>query len=200
MSHTSYLEREGHRRSKRGKRGVKRGKRGVNVGKYLKLARKAAKVLGPTERGPAERRHVPEDTHRGATKATKATKAPTRPATPRDKSDQRGAGQETPASFGARPGEAIALAELKARQGSEPSGLSVTEVGAETGRSKSGPALALGNYLKNPNEERLMYLTKDVLTARGLDTAGWKLHTRVVKVAAEHPSNHPLDCGCEECV
>jgi hypothetical protein len=196
MSHTSYLEREGHRRSKR-------GKRGVNVGKYLKLARKAAKVLDPTERKPAERRHVPEDTHRDATKATKATKVPTRPATPcdkSDKSDQRGAGQETAASFGARPGESIALAELKSRQGTESSpGLSVSQVCAETSRSKSGPALALGTYLEKPTEERLKWLTKAVLKIRGIDTTDWRPHARVVKDSAEDPSNHPLDCGCEEC-
>jgi hypothetical protein len=167
------------------------------VGKYLKLARKAAKELGPTERGPAERRHVPEDKPRGATKATKATKAPARPATLRDK---RGAGQETPVSFDASPGESTTLAELKARRGLGSSqGLSVSEVGAETSRSKSGPALALGTYLEKPTEERLKWLTKAVLKIHGIDTTDWRPHARVVKEATEDPSNHPLDCGCEEC-
>jgi hypothetical protein len=90
------------------------------VGKYLKLARKVAKELGPTTHRPAETSCAPED-HGGATKATEATKAPVREVAPRDKSDrsdQRGAGQERPVSFDARPGESTTLAELKARRGS----------------------------------------------------------------------------------
>jgi hypothetical protein len=97
------------------------------------------------------------------------------------------------------PGESATLAELKARQGSEHSGLSVTEVGAETSRSKSGPALALKTYLEKPTEERLEWLTKAVLKIRGMDTSDWRLHALAVKEAAEDPGNHPLDCECKEC-
>jgi hypothetical protein len=91
------------------------------------------------------------------------------------------------------------LSELKAQQGSGSPGLSVSEVGAETSRAKSGPALALGTYLEKPTEERLEWLTKAVLTVRGMDTVGWRQHAEVVKLASEDSANHPLDCGCEEC-
>jgi hypothetical protein len=104
-----------------------------------------------------------------------------------------------PFSMSLRPGESATLAELKARQGSGASGLSVSEVGAETSRAKSGPALALGSYLEKPTEERLEWLTKAVLKIRGMDRADWEPHAGAVKAAAEDPSNHPLDCGCEEC-
>ncbi len=77
--------------------------------------------------------------------------------------------------------------------------LSAKAVAAETRRSKSGPALALGGYLEKPTEERLEWLTKAVLQIRGMDTADWEPHAGAVKAAAEDPSNHPLDCGCEEC-
>jgi len=97
-----------------------------------------------------------------------------------------------PLSMSLHPGESATLPELKAR-------LSVSEVGAETSRAKSGPALALGSYLEKPTEERLEWLTKAVLQIRGMDTADWRPHASVVKAAAEDPSNHPLDCGCEEC-
>jgi len=72
-------------------------------------------------------------------------------------------------------------------------------IGAETRRSKSGPALALKAYLEKPNNQRLEWLTKAVLTAQGRDTAGWEAHAAAVKEAAEDPTNHPLDCTCGDC-
>jgi len=97
-----------------------------------------------------------------------------------------------PLSMSLHPGESATLAELKAR-------LSAADVRAEIIRAKSGPALALGSYLEKPTEERLEWLTKAVLKIRGMDTADWRPHAGVVTAAAEDPSNHPLDCGCEEC-
>ena len=67
-------------------------------------------------------------------------------------------------------------------------------------RAKSGPALALKAYLEKPGDQRLEWLTKAVLTAQGLNTARWRDVAAAVKVAAEDPTNHPLDCGCEVCL
>lgn len=88
------------------------------------------------------------------------------------------------------------LSELAARRAES---LSAGVIGAETRRSKSGPALALKAYLEKPNNQRLEWLTKAVLTAQGRDTAGWEAHAAAVKEAAEDPTNHPLDCTCGDC-
>ncbi len=105
-----------------------------------------------------------------------------------------------PLSASLRPGESATLAELKAGRGPEASGLSVSDVRGEVSRSKSGPALALKTYLENPTEKRLEYLTCAALTARKMDTVGWRQHAEVVKLAASDPANHPLDCECGECL
>ena len=78
--------------------------------------------------------------------------------------------------------------------------LSVGEIGAQTRRSKSGPALALKTYLEKPGDQRLEWLTKAVLTALNRNTASWEKHAAAVKTAAEDPANHPLDCECGACV
>lgn len=78
--------------------------------------------------------------------------------------------------------------------------LSADVIGAATRRSKSGPALALGTYLEKPTEERLEWLTKAVLTSRGMDTEGWEQHAGAVREAASDPASHPLECGCAECL
>ncbi|MDQ3639087.1 MAG: AAA family ATPase [Actinomycetota bacterium] len=78
--------------------------------------------------------------------------------------------------------------------------LSVEQAGAEMGRQKSGPALALKTYLEEPRAQRLEWLTKAVLHARGVDAAGWGDHAEIVRKAASDPANHPLDCECEECL
>src|SRR5215211_3214461 len=78
--------------------------------------------------------------------------------------------------------------------------LSVGEIGAQTRRSKSGPALALKVYLEKPGDQRLERLTKAVLTALNRNTASWEKHAAAVKTAAEDPANHPLDCECGACV
>lgn len=79
------------------------------------------------------------------------------------------------------------------------SGLAIEEVGKETRRSGSDPARALGNYLDGPTPERLEYLARAVLRARGEDTRAWEQSTAAVEHAARDPANHPLDCGCREC-
>jgi len=101
-----------------------------------------------------------------------------------------------PLSEDLRPGQSATLPDLAARRAEM---LSADVIGAETRRSKSGPALALGTYLEKPSDERLEWLTKAVLRELGRDTAGWKAHAAAVKEAAEESSNHPPDCGCEEC-
>lgn len=78
--------------------------------------------------------------------------------------------------------------------------LSVEQAGAEMGRQKSGPALALKTYLEEPRAQRLEWLTKAVLHARGVDAAGWRDHAEIVRRAASDPANHPLDCECEGCL
>ena len=72
--------------------------------------------------------------------------------------------------------------------------------GAQMRRAKSGPALALKAYLEKPNDERLEWLTKAVLRAKGLATAGWRDIAAAVKAAAEDSANHPVDCDCEVCL
>jgi hypothetical protein len=105
-----------------------------------------------------------------------------------------------PLSADLKPGESATLEELRARRASKSLILSVSEVGSEISRSKSGPALALKVYLENPTEERLKWLTCAVLTARKMATDHWDQHAAVVKLAAEDANNHPLDCECEECL
>ncbi len=82
----------------------------------------------------------------------------------------------------------------------EPDPDDVKKVADEIGRSGSGPAKALANYLDKPNSERLKYLASAVLVARGEDSDGWKRLASAVKVAASDPDNHPLGCGCEGCL
>ncbi len=81
----------------------------------------------------------------------------------------------------------------------EPDPDDVKKVIAEIGRSGSGPAKALANYLDKPNSERLKYLASAVLVARGEDSSGWQRIASAVKDAASDPANHPLDCECEVC-
>jgi hypothetical protein len=78
--------------------------------------------------------------------------------------------------------------------------LTAEEVGTETRRAGSGPALALRAYLEKPNVQRLEYLTKAILLSKGMDPAGWESHADAVQVAASDPRNHPLNCECEECL
>jgi hypothetical protein len=86
------------------------------------------------------------------------------------------------------------LPELSARTDME------TAAGAQMRRSKTGPALALKTYLEKPNAQRLEWLTRAVLTAREIDPEEWRSHAATVKVAAEDPANHPLNCECEVCL
>jgi hypothetical protein len=74
-------------------------------------------------------------------------------------------GDERPLSDDLAPGQSATLSELAIRRDAE-------AAGAQIRRAKSGPALALKAYLEKPNGQRLEWLTKAVLTARGLDTAG----------------------------
>jgi hypothetical protein len=91
------------------------------------------------------------------------------------------------------PDQSATLPELAARKCAE-------AAGAQMRRAKSGPALALKAYLEKPNDQRLEWLTKAVLKAQGLDTAGWRGIAPVVKAAAEDRANHPLDCDCGVCL
>ena len=91
------------------------------------------------------------------------------------------------------PGQSATLSELATRR-------EVKAAGAEMRRSKSGPALALKTYLEKPNEQRLEWLTKAVLTAQDLDMANWRDIAAAVKAAAEDPAHHPVDCECEVCL
>jgi hypothetical protein len=102
-------------------------------------------------------------------------------------------GLNRPLSADLAPGQSATLRELAARREAK-------AAGAEMRRSKSGPALALKAYLEKPNEQRLEWLTKAVLKVRGLDTANWRDIAAAVKIAAEDPANHPLDCDCEVCL
>ena len=61
--------------------------------------------------------------------------------------------------------------------------LDVDAVLAELARPRSGPALALGTYREKPSEQRLEWLTKSVLLAKGMDTGNWQHHVRAVKAA-----------------
>jgi hypothetical protein len=97
---------------------------------------------------------------------------------------------ERPLSDALVPGQSAMLSDLA----------DYKAAGAQMRRSKSGPALALGTYLKRPDDERLKWLTKAVLTALGKDTSDWKVYASAVKAAAEDPRNHPPDCECGECV
>ncbi len=82
----------------------------------------------------------------------------------------------------------------------EPDPDDVKKVIAEIGRSGSGPAKALANYLDKPNPERLKYLATAVLVVRGQDSGGWQRLASAAEVAASNPDNHPIDCGCERCL
>jgi hypothetical protein len=98
-----------------------------------------------------------------------------------------------PLSDALGPGQSATLLELAARKCAE-------AASAQMRRAKSGPALALKAYLEKPNDQRLEWLTKAVLRAQGLDTAGWRGIAPVVKAAAEDRANHPLGCDCEVCL
>jgi hypothetical protein len=102
-------------------------------------------------------------------------------------------GLNRPLSADLAPGQSATLSELAARRETE-------AAGAEMRRAKSGPALALKAYLEKPCDQRLEWLTKAVLTVRGLDTANWRGIAAAVKAAAEDPANHPVDCECEVCL
>jgi hypothetical protein len=102
-----------------------------------------------------------------------------------------------PLSEDLRPGQSATLSDLAGRRVGT---LSADVIGAATRRSKSGPALALGTYLEKPTEERLEWLTKAVLTSRGMDTEGWEQHAGAVREATSDPASHPLDCRCAECL
>ncbi|MDP9438180.1 MAG: AAA family ATPase [Actinomycetota bacterium] len=78
--------------------------------------------------------------------------------------------------------------------------LSVQEIAEEIGRPNRGPAKALASWLEDPNPTRLEYLTRSVLTARGLDPGAWERHAGAVKLAAADPDNHPLGCSCGGCL
>jgi hypothetical protein len=99
---------------------------------------------------------------------------------------------ERPLSDDLEPGQSATLSELAASREAE-------AAGAQMRRSKSGPALALKTYIEKPNDQRLEWLTKAVLTAQGLDTARWRGIAAAVKAAAEDSANHPADCDCEAC-
>lgn len=62
--------------------------------------------------------------------------------------------------------------------------LTVDEARAEMSRPNSGSALARATYLDKPNDERLQWLTKAVLRARGMDAGDWRRHAGAVKEAA----------------
>lgn len=102
-------------------------------------------------------------------------------------------GLNRPLSADLAPGQSATLSELATRREAK-------AAGAEMRRSKSGPALALKTYLEKPNEQRLEWLTKAILTVRGLDTANWRDIAAAVKAAAEDPAKHPVDCECEVCL
>ena len=72
-------------------------------------------------------------------------------------------------------------------------------IAEEMRRANSGPAKALGTYLDKPTDERLKWLTKAVLAARGEDTGQWQRHAGAVEKAAADPANHPPGCGCGGC-
>jgi hypothetical protein len=59
----------------------------------------------------------------------------------------------------------------------------------EMQRSNSGPAKALATYLDKPTDERLKWLVCAVLTAKGMDTGGWRRHAEAVKEAAGEFAN-----------
>jgi hypothetical protein len=102
-------------------------------------------------------------------------------------------GLNRPLSADLAPGQSATLSELATRRKAEAAGV-------EMRRAKSGPALALKAYLEKPNEQRLEWLTKAVLTVRGLDTANWRDIAAAVKAAAEDSANHPVNCECEVCL
>ncbi len=77
--------------------------------------------------------------------------------------------------------------------------LSVPEIVEELGRPNQGPAKALVCWLEDPNPTRLEYLTRSVLTARGLDPGAWERHAEAVEFAASDPDSHPLGCECGGC-
>jgi hypothetical protein len=100
---------------------------------------------------------------------------------------------DKPLSDALEPGQSATLVELAIRR-------DVEAAGERMRRAESGPALALKAYLEKPNDQRLEWLTKAVLTAQGLDTARWRGIAAAVKVAAEDRTNYPLACACEVCL
>ncbi len=75
----------------------------------------------------------------------------------------------------------------------------VAKAAREIGKAESGPAKMLAAYLEKPNRERLMYLTRAVLVARGEDPARWEALAGAVEAAAASPDNHPIGCECGGC-
>ena len=77
---------------------------------------------------------------------------------------------------------ALSTASAAHRQSDGPSPLRVEEVLSEIRRPGSGPAKALETYREKPNTERLGWLTKAILHARGRSTDEWE---QCVPVVAE---------------
>jgi P4 family phage/plasmid primase-like protien len=106
-----------------------------------------------------------------------------------------------PLSAGLDPGQSATLEELRNRRSEGPEAAGdVANAAREIGRAGSGPAKMLAAYLEKPNRERLMYLARAVLTARGEDPAGWEALASAVEAAATNPDNHPIGCECEGCL
>ncbi len=99
-------------------------------------------------------------------------------------------GQKEPLSAVLAPGQSATLGKLRDIEG----------VARELRRAGSGPAKMLAAYLEKPNRERLMYLTRAVLVARGEAPAGWEGLAGAVEAAAANPDNHPIGCECEGCL
>lgn len=98
-------------------------------------------------------------------------------------------------------GQSATLDELRFRRAEDPENASeVANAAREIGRAGSGPAKMLAAYLEKPNRERLMYLTRAVLVARGEDPAGWEGLAGAVEAVATNPDNHPIGCECEGCL
>jgi hypothetical protein len=100
---------------------------------------------------------------------------------------------ERPLSDALEPRQSATVAKLAVRKEAE-------AAGAQMRHARSGPALALKAYLEKPNDQRLEWLTKAVLTAQGRDTADWQAQAATVKEAAEDSANHSPDCDCEVCL
>jgi hypothetical protein len=79
--------------------------------------------------------------------------------------------------------------------------LGIEEVASEIRREGSGPALALQNYLAEPNSTRLGYVARAVLVARREDPGGElpQEYLAAVLGACHDPANHREGCRCEVC-